>query len=320
VAGIDLAARTLPPWTRFAVRRVAQAVVVLWAAYTLGFVLFFLLPSDPVRIMIGPENAVDEAQIAVLRAEYGLDRPAWERYLDGLARALGGDLGTSFQTGRPVAATIADAVPRTLTLAASALVPAIVIGTALAWCAAYTRARIVRDLLAALPGLALSVPTFWLGLVLLQVFSFRLRLLPARGDHGWQSLVLPAVTLALPAGALLAQVLVARLFEAWRDPYVTTARAKGVSRARALTAHALPNAVMPTLTMLGLLVGWLLSGSVVVETVFARNGLGRLVHAAVTSNDLPMLLGLVLVATVVFVVVTLVVDILHPLLDPRVAP
>lgn len=306
-------------WAPFVGGRLGQAAGVVWAAYTVGFALFHLLPSDPVRIMIGPETAVDEARVEALRAELGLDRPVALRYLDGMWSALHGDLGTSFRTGRPVVEAIGEALPRTLALAGAALVPAVVVGVLLAWCAVLTRSGRLRAVLAGLPGLALSVPTFWLGLVLLQLFSFRWPMLPARGEHGWESMVLPAGTLAVPAGALLAQVLLARLSEAWRDPYVTTARAKGISRPRALTVHALPNAAMPALTMLALLVGWLLSGSVVVETVFARNGIGRLVHASVTAQDLPMLLGLLVVATVVFVAVTLAVDLLHRALDPRSA-
>ncbi|MEU0485679.1 ABC transporter permease [Streptosporangium sp. NPDC006013] len=303
--------------TRFVARRLTQAAAVVLAAYTLTFAAFNVLPADPVRIMMGPENGVDEARVAALRAEYGLDRPAVERYLDGLLDALRGDLGTSFQTGREVGATIAEAAPRTLALAGGALLVALPLGFLIAWSAAHTRHMWLRRLLGALPSLSLSVPTFWLGLVLLQAFSFGLPLLPARGEDGLAGLVLPAVTLAVPSSAFVAQVLLERLTVEMRQPYVDTARAKGASRARAVTAHALRNAAMPALTMIALLAGWLVSGSVVVETVFARNGLGRLIESAVTTRDLPMLQGLVVVATAVVTLLTLAVDVAHPLVDPR---
>ncbi|GAA0819038.1 ABC transporter permease [Streptosporangium amethystogenes subsp. fukuiense] len=303
--------------TRFVARRLTQAAAVVLAAYTLTFAAFDMLPADPVRIMMGPENGVDEARVAALRAEYGLDRPAVERYLDGLLDTLRGDLGTSFQTGRDVGATIAEAAPRTLALAGGALLVALPLGFLIAWSAAYTRHMWLRRLLGALPGLSLSVPTFWLGLVLLQAFSFGLPLFPARAEDGLAGLVLPTVTLAVPSSAFMAQVLLERLTVEMRQPYVDTARAKGASRARAVTAHALRNAAMPALTMIALLAGWLVSGSVVVETVFARNGLGRLIESAVTTRDLPMLQGLVVVATAVVTLLTLAVDMAHPLVDPR---
>ncbi|WP_232327587.1 ABC transporter permease [Herbidospora yilanensis] len=293
-------------------RRLLQAVAVVLAAYTLTFAVFSVLPADPVRIMMGPENTRDEAQVAALRAEYGLDRPVAERYADGVLGILRGDLGTSFQTGRDVGATIAEAAPRTFALAGAALSLAIPAGFLIAWTAAHTRRLWLRRLLAALPGLSLSVPTFWLGLMLLQAFSFGLPWFPARGG-----LVLPAVTLAVPSSAFVAQVLLERLTAEMRQPYVETARAKGASRARAVTAHALRNAAMPALTMAALLVGWLVSGSVVVETVFARNGLGRLIESAVATRDLPLLQGLVVAATAAVTLLTLTVDVAHPLVDPR---
>ncbi|UMP06910.1 ABC transporter permease [Amycolatopsis sp. EV170708-02-1] len=301
---------------RFILKRAWQATVVVLAAYTLTFAAFYLLPADPVRIMIGPENVVDEARVAALRAEYGLDRPAVVRYFDGLLDALRGDFGTSFQTGHGVGATIAEAAPRTLALAGAALLVAVPLGFLLAWAAAHTGRPWLRRLLGGVPGLSLSVPTFWLGLMLLQIFSFGLRLFPARGD-GLEALVLPAVTLAVPSSAFVAQVLSARLLPEMRQAYVNTARAKGASRARVVTAHALRNAAMPALTMVSLLVGWLLSGSVVVETVFARNGLGRLVESAVTARDLPVLQGLVVVTTTLVTLLALAVDLLHPVVDVR---
>ncbi|MFF0341722.1 ABC transporter permease [Kribbella sp. NPDC004875] len=298
---------------RFVITRIAQAVLVVWIAYTVTFLALFILPSDPIRLMIGPENKVSDQSVAALEHEYGFDRPWLVRYGDGLWHAVRGDFGVSLRTGRSVTGSITAALPRTIELAGLALAIAVVVGAAVAWFSAYTRRRWLRQLLLAVPAISLSLPTFWLGILLLQAFSFGYRIFPARGG-----LVLPAVTLAVPSSALLAQVLSARLIEAMGDPYVDTARAQGATRARALNAHALRNAVMPALTMLALLIGWVMSGSVVIETVFARNGVGRLITSAVAGQDLTMMLALVTLTTSIFVVVTLVVDLLHPLIDPRV--
>jgi peptide/nickel transport system permease protein len=308
----------VPPLAGFVITRIAQAVLVVWIAYTLTFLALFILPSDPIRMMIGPENKVSEQSIAQLEREYGLDRPWLVRYGDGVWHAVRGDFGVSLSSGRSVTGSIASALPRTAELAGLAIALAVVVGGSVAWFSAYTRRRWLRQLLLAIPSISLSVPTFWLGILLLQVFSFGYRIFPARGDDGFAGLVLPTVTLAVPSSALLAQVLSARLIEAMQDPYVDTARAKGATRAQALNAHVLRNAMMPALTMLALLIGWVMSGSVVIETVFARNGVGRLITAAVAAQDLTMMLGLVTLTTAIFVVVTLAVDLLHPLIDPRV--
>jgi peptide/nickel transport system permease protein len=302
----------------YVVGRAAQGVVVVWAAYSLTFLMLFLLPSDPVRMMIGPENHVDEGSIAALEHEYGFDRPWWQRYPEGVWHALHGDFGTSFRFGRPVTDTILEALPQTLFLAGAALFIAVVVGSGVAWLAAYAQRPWLRQLLLSLPPLALSLPTFWIGILLLQAFSFGLHVFPARGSEGLSSLVLPAVTLAIPSSAFIAQLLSARLVGAMHDPYVQMARAKGATRARALNRHALRNSAMPALTMSTLLVGWLLSGSVVVETVFSRDGIGRLVETSVAGQDLAMMLGLVTLATTIFVALAVAVDLVHPLIDPRV--
>jgi peptide/nickel transport system permease protein len=194
----------------------------------------------------------------------------------------------------------------------------VLFGGTTALVATYTRALWLRQLLMALPSLAVSLPVFWVGLMLVQVFAFGLHLLPSVGANGAAALVLPAVTLGLPTGALLAQVLAKSLSHALGEPYVTTARAKGVGRAGIHLRHALRNAALPALTVLGYIVGNLLAGSVVVETVFTRPGLGRLTVAAVGVQDIPLVQGIVVFAAAVFVLVNLAVDVVYPLLDPRI--
>ncbi len=306
----------------YVLRRVAAAVVVLLAAFTVTFAVLYLLPSDPASIMLDAGSGgagVDPAQADALRERLGLDQSPAQQYVEALGRTATGDLGTSISSGAPVATLIAQALPETAKLAGLALLLAVVGGTGLASLATWTRSSRLRGLLLALPPLGVAVPTFWVGLVLLQLLSFRLPVFPAVGNQGFASLVLPAVTLAIPLSATIAQVLAQGMRQAWGAAYVETALAKGATRTRVQVRHVTRNAALPALTLLGVLVGNLLAGAVVVETVFSRQGFGRLVQSAVTTQDIPVVLGLVLVAALVFVVVNLLVDLAYPLLDPRTA-
>jgi peptide/nickel transport system permease protein len=307
---------------RYVLRRLGQAVAVLLAAYTLSFLILDLLPGDPVSAMAAgglDGNPVDPAQLAAMKHEYGFDKPVLVQYLDYLGRAVRGDFGNSVATGRPVTATIGDALPQTLELTASALLLAVVAGTGLAVFATYSRRRWLRQVLLSLPPLGVSVPTFWIGLMLVQLLSFRVHLFPAFGNDGVPGLVLPAVTLAIPTGAQLAQVLAKSLSTTLGEPYIETAKAKGAGPLRIHFRHALRNAALPALTLAGLLVGNLVAGSVVVESVFARNGLGRETIQAVTTQDIPVVQAVVVLGSLVFVLVNLTVDLAYPLLDPRIA-
>ncbi|MFJ9249147.1 ABC transporter permease [Streptomyces sp. NPDC101776] len=306
---------------RYVIKRVAQAVGVLWAAYTVSFLVLDFLPGDPVSAMAGAgadTGQVDPAQLAALRHQYGFDKPVLVQYADYLGRAVRGDFGDSVSTGRPVTSTLADALPQTLQLTGAALLLAVLLGGGLAVLATYTSQRWLRQLLLSLPPLGVSVPTFWVGLLLVETFSFRLRWFPAFGNDGLRGLVLPAVTLAIPTGAQVAQVLAKSLLTALDQAYVETARAKGAGRWRVHLRHALRNASLPALTVVGLLVGQLIAGSVVVETVFSRDGLGRVTAAAVTAQDIPLVQGVVVFGALIFVVTNLIVDLVYPLFDPRI--
>lgn len=305
----------------YLLRRLFQAVFVLWAVYTLSFGVLYLLPSDPATIMAsggGDASTVTQGQIDALRHHYGLDRPLVEQYADGLLHAVRGDLGHSVQSGVPVTDLIADTFPSTIRLAVTALLLAVLLGGGLALLASGTRRGWLRQLLLSLPAAGVSAPTFWIGLVLVQLLSFRWRVFPAFGDTDPVSLVLPSVTLALPGAALVAQVLAKSLRTALAEPYVQTALAKGASRRRVLFGHALRNAAAPPLTLAGIMAGNVLAGAVVTETVFARPGIGRATAAAVTAQDIPVVQGVVLLGAATFVLTTLAVDLLHPLLDPRI--
>ena len=306
----------------YLLRRIGFAVAVMWAAFTVSFVVLYLLPGDPVATMAAGSSdgePVTPAQLDALRAQYGLDQPVIVQYGQKLWAALHGDLGTSFATGQDVRGAIGQALPPTIQIALAGLAFALVFGTAVALVATYTRVRWLNQVLMALPSLAVSLPVFWVGLMLVQLFSFRLGLLPSVGARGPEALILPAVTLGLPTGALVAQVLAKSLTQALDQPFVTTARAKGVGPGAVHLRHALRNAAIPALTVLGYVVGNLLAGSVVVETVFTRPGLGRLTVSSVGVQDIPVVQGVVLFAALVYVVVNLVVDLVYPLLDPRIA-
>ncbi|MFF2315918.1 ABC transporter permease [Arthrobacter sp. NPDC058097] len=305
---------------RYIGQRLLQGTFVLWAAYTVSFFILYLLPGDAVSIMASgdEQNAVDPALVAKLRSEYGLDRPLHEQYLIALGKALQLDFGISIKNGVAATQSVAEVLPETIKLAAAGFALAVLLGSALATAATFSRNRWVRQALASLPPLGIAVPTFWIGLLLLQLFSFRLRMFPAIGNDGAASIVLPALTLAIPTAAVIAQLLSRSLRQTLGEPYIEQVRAKGASEALINFGHALRNAAIPTLTMLGILVGNLLAGAVVSETVFSRAGIGRLTVTAVNSRDIPVVQTLVVLAAAIFVVTSLVVDLIYPLVDPRI--
>lgn len=302
-------------------QRLAQSAIVLWAAFTVSFAILYVLPSDPVSIMLnqGEQGMANPAQLAALRAKYHLDQPLVVQYAIALWRALHLDLGHSIQNGQSVASLLAQALPATAALAGTALALALIVGVTLAVASSFARSAWLRGALLAGPSLGVSLPTFWIGLLLLQAFSFHFAVFPAMGNDGWRTLVLPALTLAVPTSAAIAQVLSRSMSQVRTQPFVDAIRAKGVGRARLLLAHVLPNAAVPLLTMAGIITGNLLAGSVVTETVFSRDGIGRLAEGAVSVKDIPVVQGVVLLAAAIFVIVNLAVDLLYPLLDPRMA-
>lgn len=289
-------------------------VFVLWGAATLAFVSMRMVPGDAVDIMLGPQAQVSAEVKASIRAELGLDRPWYEQYWVYLTRVLRGDLGESYQLRMPVTELIGRQLAPTLQLTGLALAMALVIAFGVALLA---RDRRTRSVVATFELVVLSSPVFWIGLVLLTVFSFTLGWFPVSGSRGFAALILPAVTLALPCAALLGQVLRDGLENAERQPFALTVRARGASDTRLLLRHTFRHGSSGALTLAGYLVGSLLGGTVLVETVFARAGIGRVTLAAITDRDLPVVSGVIMLSAVVFVVVHLLVDLAYPLLDPR---
>ena len=308
--------------SRYLLGRIAQAALVLWGAYSITYFILYLLPGDPLSIMLSASgmeiDALSPEQLAKAKAYYGLDQGLLERYVDLLLGVLQGDLGQSLTLNRPVTEILAERLPQTLALAGFAIVLSLIGGVGLAYLAAYVRWQPLKTALSRLPALGFSVPVFWMGLLLIQIFAFGLGWFPATGSVGFDSLVLPAVTLAIPSAAVYAQVLQRGFQDVWREPYIVTAYAKGLSRAQVQARHGLRNAALPLLTLIGLQVGNTVSGAVLVETIFARNGVGRLVQEAVLRQDIPLVLAVVTVSAAAFVLVNLLVDLLYPILDPRI--
>ncbi|EKA9348547.1 ABC transporter permease [Cronobacter sakazakii] len=305
---------------RYLAARVGQALLVLWASFTVSFVLLQLLPGDAIAIKFqNPELGLNAAQIAQMRTAYGADATLWRQYLESLGGAVRGDFGFSLQAGVPVSALLAASLPATLRLAALGFTLALVIAVLLAALSTLSYGRALRRAFAALPSLFVAVPTFWLGITLIQLFSFQWRLIPVINPGFWEGLILPVMTLAVPISAPLAQLLIRNIDVVMHQPFVTVARAKGASHRGVLWRHVARNALLPVLTVAGLLLGELIAGALVTETVFGLNGLGQLTRDAVNNQDLAVLQAIVLVAALGFVLINLLVDLLYPLLDPRLS-
>ncbi|MFJ6086952.1 ABC transporter permease [Streptomyces sp. NPDC092369] len=307
---------SLPALLRAVAKRLVAALAVLFGAATLAFLTLQLIPGDPVAVMLGPGNAASPEVRAEITRQYGLDRSPAEQYLHYLGSLLTGHLGESYQLQRPVAELISDQLWPTVQLALFALLLAVTVAVALA-AATAGRHPFLRAAASLAELLAASTPSYWTGILLLTAFSFQLRIFPVAGAQDFASLVLPAVTLALSLAGVLAQVLREGLETALAQPFVVTARARGLSDTAVRLRHALRHAAIPLVTLTGWLTGSLLGGAVLVETVFGRPGIGALTLQAATNKDIPLVIGLVLLSALVFVVLSTVIDLLYLVIDPR---
>jgi peptide/nickel transport system permease protein len=304
--------------SRYLFNRVGQAAIVLLASFTASFLLLQALPGDAILIKYqNPEMGLSPEQIAEIRVLYGADAPIWAQFGNTVWNFIQGSFGYSVQAGVPVSQLIATNLPATLRLATLGLTLAVIVAFSLAFLSILSPFRWLRDLFASLPSLLAALPVFWIGIMLIQIFSFRLRLVPVINPNEFQQLILPVLTLAIPIAAPLAQILIRSLDEIEAQPFVAVARAKGASRAWVLFRHMVRNALLPTLTIAGVLFGDLLAGAVVTETVFGLNGIGRLTEQAVSNQDTAVLQAIVVLAALGFVFVNLAVDLVAPLIDPR---
>jgi len=301
---------------RWAFPHLGVILAVLWGAATVTFVAVKLIPGDPVSILSGGENVVDQAERAVLIQQYGLDQPLGVQYGRYLGHALAGNFGKSYQYRQPVISVIAEAAVPTLQLASAAILLALCLAVANALATAGGR-RGLRTVLSGFELALLSTPVYWISIVLLTLFSFRLHWFPVTGNDGFASLALPAIALSLPLAALLSQVLRDGLEEALSQPFALTVRTRGVSEIALRVRHGLRHAALAVSTLTGTLLAGILGGSILTETVFGRSGIGQITLQAIKTRDMPLVLGLVMMSALFFVVINLVVDALYLIIDPR---
>lgn len=300
----------------YIVQRLLAALVTIWVATVAVTMLIHAVPGDPVRIMYAKFQATPE-QMEAIRARLGLDEPIWVQYGMFMGRVLQGDLGRSIVGDQPVLDILLTRFPPTLLLTTVSLLIAAVIGLSLGFLAAYKRGTVVDvgAMIAAIIGV--SIPHFWLGLILLFVFALQLGWLPVAGSD-WRSLILPALTLGLANAAVLARLTRSAMIDIFDQDFVRTARAKGLPKAVVLYRHALRAGLVPIVSMMGLQFAYMMGGAIVVENVFAWNGVGRLAIEAVFARDYPVIQGFILMFATVVVLVSVVIDLLYAWLDPRI--
>jgi peptide/nickel transport system permease protein len=297
--------------------RVLQGLVVLAGVSFIVFALMHLTPGNPAEVMLSEFGASAE-DLRRLRDQLGIDQHWTLQYRDFLAGAVRGDLGRSLFTRRPVAEQIISALPSTLALTSSAIGIALVVGMPLGIVSALRHRTWIDSVSMVMSLLGVAMPVFWIAILLILIFSINLGWFPATGGVGAGSMVLPAVALGLGAAGLIARLVRSSMLEVLRAEYIVTARSKGLREAPVIVRHALRNALIPLVTIVGLQIGNLLSGAVVVETVFARQGIGSMLIKGIVQKDFPLVQGLILFIAVVYIGINIAIDILYGVIDPRV--
>lgn len=303
--------------SRFILRRLLLAIPTLFGVLVVAFLLLYVAPGDPVESMIG--ERADSVTIARLRQQLRLDDPLPQRFGHYVASVVTGDLGRSYITNRPITQDIRERFPKTLQLAGAAMLLATVIGVTLGVLSARNPGGLIDRFALGLAYLGVSFPVFWVGLLLILLFAVTVRWMPPSGYGSLRFLVLPAVTLGMRSIAFLARMTRSAMMESLSADYVRTARAKGLSERMVTLKHALRNALIPVITVLGLDFGAYLTGSILTETIFSWPGIGRYVVNAISRRDLPAIQGTVLFLSTVFVVVNLLTDLAYAKADPRVS-
>jgi ABC-type dipeptide/oligopeptide/nickel transport system permease component len=301
---------------QYAIKRVALTVPVLLGVATLVFLLIHLVPGDPAQAMLG--ESAPAADLAELRGKLGLDQPLVTQYRKFLAGLVTGDMGTSFRYQTPVGREILRRIGPTAELASAAMVVSVALALPLGIIAALFRGRTVDHIATTLSLVGVSMPNFWLGPLLAIVFAVWLGWLPVSGTGTLAHLVLPAVTLGAALAAMLARMTRATLIDELRELYVLAARARGLSRPRTVMAHALRNSLIPVVTIIGLQLGAVLTGTIITETIFSWPGVGRLLIQAISFRDYPLVQGCILFIAVTYVTMNLIVDLAYGWLDPRI--
>ncbi|MUT67532.1 ABC transporter permease [Paenibacillus sp. NEAU-GSW1] len=297
--------------------RLYTSLLVIFGTMVVVFVILNVLPGDPALLMLDPAEATPE-MIANMRHQMGLDRPFYIRFGEYFGNVLQGDFGNSMLNSEPVLPKIIEHFPATLSLTLFSAAISTAVGIALGVLSAIHRNGPI-DLIARLVGLfGISMPTFWSGILLILIFSISLGWLPAMGSDGFRSLILPSVTLGLVGAGFIVRMVRTSMLDVINEPFIVTLRSKGLSERAVMYRHALRNALIPAVTMIGMIVGELLAGAVVIETVFSRQGIGRIIADAIMAKDLPVVQGVVFFSAIVYIAVNLLVDISYSAIDPRV--
>ncbi|HEU0165520.1 MAG TPA: ABC transporter permease [Thermomicrobiales bacterium] len=298
-------------------RRLLIAVPVIWGVATIVFLIMRVVPGDPAQLMLSSSGG-NADQIATLRKSLGLDESIPQQYVEFMGHILQGNLGNSLRTNQPVTREIGNQLMSTLQLTGFSMLLATVIGLVLGMVSAFWQRTWIDSLTMSLAMLGVCTPSFWLGLMLVSIFSFTLHWFPATGTGGIDRLILPSITLALGSAAVIARLVRSSMIEALSQEYVVVARAKGMSELKVVLSHVTRNALIPAITLIGLEIGSLLGGAVVVESVFSRQGIGRLAVNAIVSKDYTIVQGVVLFVATAFVLVNIIVDLAYGFLDPRI--
>jgi len=300
----------------YILRRLLYSIFVLWGAASIVFVAIRVVPGDPALLMLGADATPD--QLATLRAKLQLNEPVPIQYGRFLAQVARLDFGTSLRLNQPAAQVIAERLPATAELALTAMLIALVLSFPLGIVGALRRGGAVDAAVSTLSLLGQAVPNFWLGIMLILLFARELRLLPSAGSGSWQNFVLPSLTLALSLIGVLTRLVRSGMLDVLAEDYVRTARAKGLARLTVLARHALPNMLIPVITVVGLQLGHLLGGAVIVETVFGWPGIGRLLVDAIGNRDYPLVQAVIIAITGGFICINFLVDLSYGYLDPRI--
>ena len=301
---------------KYICKRILMMIPVIIGVSLLVFLVLKMTPGDPARVVAGSE--ADEATVEQIREELGLNKPVLQQYVDYMLALLHGDMGTSYTTSKPVADEILARMPTTFILAFAGVLVAVLIGIPLGIISA-TKQYSVLDYISTLLALGgVAMPNFWLGLMLILLFSLKLGWLPSGGGDSWTAYVLPAITLGVGATASFMRTTRSSMLEVIRQDYIRTARAKGAGEGRVVMHHALRNAMIPVITVIGLQIGTLLGGAVVNETVFSLPGLGTLMINAINQKNEPVVLGCLITFAIIFSLVNLLIDILYAFIDPRI--
>jgi len=311
--------------TQYLIRRIIGAILVMWAVATLVFFMLRLVPGDPIGAMLFDTG--DAAAITALRAKFGLDLPIWAQYLKWLWLVLQGDLGNSIYGSRlSVSRIVLEALPRTLSLATLSFFVALIIAVPAGIISAVRKHSKLDHAVTLVAFLGLSMPDFWVGILLIIVFAANLQWLPAigyaplsQGFWPWFShLILPAIAVGTAFAAIIARMIRSAMLEVLKTDYMSVARSKGLKNWRIIMVHALPNALVPVVTVMGIAIALLMAGAVVVENVFAIKGLGRVLIEGILNRDYPVVQGAILAVSAVFVFANLFVDVLYTFIDPRI--